>query len=245
LTGSLTAPKIAIVFPAPFALTLAGAVDIGTNTTTFTGLPDIPLTDLMVTLTGGKNSAFVATCTPPSGTASSTLTSQSGARAIVSAPFTVAGCTASPGGGGGPSPGKPAPNGRPGIVSATVSGLARGVPVLSFKLTAGKNAKLRSFTVKLPRGLRFVRHRVQGHLKLVGVSLAGATVRSAALLHGALTVALRRAVNTVSVRLSPRALRESAALERAARHHRIKRLELSVLLEDTSGGRTSATLPIR
>ena len=46
LTGSLAAPAITISFPPPFALTLNGAVDLATNTTTFSGLPDIPLTDL-------------------------------------------------------------------------------------------------------------------------------------------------------------------------------------------------------
>ena len=58
LTGTLSALKIVIVFPPPFALTLAGAVDVPHNTTTFTGLPDIPLSDLKVTLAGGKNAAF-------------------------------------------------------------------------------------------------------------------------------------------------------------------------------------------
>jgi hypothetical protein len=245
LTGTLSALKIVIVFPPPFALTLAGAVDVPHNTTTFTGLPDIPLSDLKVTLAGGKNAAFAAFCSPASGTASSTLIAQSGARATVSAPFTVAGCSGSQGTTGS-SPGtKASPTGRAGIVSGAVSGLASGHPSLSFKLTAGKNAKLKSFTVKLPRGLSFVRHRVHGRLKLLGVALKGAKVKSLSLKHGALLVTLRAPVNTLSAKIGSPALKESAALRSAAKHHRLKRLQLTVLLTNTAGKRTTSKLPLK
>jgi hypothetical protein len=245
LTGTLSALKIVIVFPPPFALTLAGAVDVPHNTTTFTGLPDIPLSDLKVTLAGGKNAAFAAFCSPASGTASSTLIAQSGARATVSAPFTVAGCSGSQGTtGSSPGP-KASPTGRAGIVSGAVSGLASGHPSLSFKLTAGKNAKLKSFTVKLPRGLSFVRHRVRGRLKLLGVALKGAKVKSLSLKHGALLVTLRAPVNTLSAKIGSRALKESAALRSAAKHHRLKRLQLTVLLTNTAGKRTTSKLPLK
>jgi hypothetical protein len=245
LTGTLSALKIVIVFPAPFALTLAGAVDVPHNTTTFTGLPDIPLSDLTVTLAGGKNAAFAAFCSPASGTASSTLISQSGARAAVSSPFTVAGCGGSAGGGSGSGPGsKPSPTGRAGIVAGAVSGLASGHPVLGFKLTAGKNARLRSFAVKLPRGLSFVRHRVHGRLKLLGVALKGAKVKSLALKHGALVVTLRAPVNTLSAKIGSRALKESSALKSAARHHKLKRLQLTIVLANTAGKRITSKLPL-
>ena len=245
LTGTLSALKIVIVFPPPFALTLAGAVDVPHNTTTFTGLPDIPLSDLKVTLAGGKNAAFAAFCSPASGTASSTLIAQSGARATVSAPFTVAGCSGSQGTTGSSPGAKASPTGRAGIVSGAVSGLASGHPALSLKLTAGKNAKLKSFTVKLPRGLSFVRHRVHGRLKLLGVALKGAKVKSLSLKHGALLVTLRAPVNTLSAKIGSRALKESAALRSAAKHHRLKRLQLTVLLTNTAGKRTTSKLPLK
>ncbi|MGZ4215683.1 MAG: hypothetical protein ACXVHB_22845 [Solirubrobacteraceae bacterium] len=245
LTGTLSALKIVIVFPPPFALTLAGAVDVAHNTTTFTGLPDIPLSDLKVTLAGGNNAAFAAFCSPPSGTASSTLISQSGAHATVSAPFTVAGCSASQGGTGSGPGSKPSPNGRPGIVTAAVSGLASGHPALSFKLTAGRNAKLKSFTVKLPRGLSFVRHRVHGHLKLLGVALKGAKIKSLSLKHGALLVTLRAPVNTLSAKVGSRALKESSALKSAAKHHKLKRLQLTVVLANTAGKLITSKLSLK
>jgi hypothetical protein len=102
LTGTLSAPAIAIVFPAPFALTLRGSVDLATSTTTFNNVPDIPLTDLKVSLAGGPDAAFESSCATPSGAATSTLTSQNGNRTVVvSTPFTVAGCPGS----GGTTPG--------------------------------------------------------------------------------------------------------------------------------------------
>ncbi|MGZ4186019.1 MAG: hypothetical protein ACXVFA_11860 [Solirubrobacteraceae bacterium] len=240
LTGSLSAPQLVIVFPPPFALTLAGAVDINTNTTTFTGLPDIPLTDLKVTLTGGRNAAFVNGCSPSSGTATSKLISQSGSQALVSAPFTVAGCSSSQGGSGSGSTA-----GRARIVSGAVSGLASGHPALRFKLTAGKNARLKSFTVRLPRGLSFVGHRVHGHLKLLGVTVKGAKLKSLSLKHGALLVTLRAPVSTLSATIGSRALKESSALKSAAKHHKRKRLQLSVVLTNTAGKRTASKLPLK
>jgi hypothetical protein len=244
LTGTLAALKIVIVFPPPFALTLAGTVDVPHNTTTFTGLPDIPLSDLKVTLAGGKNAAFAAFCSPASGTASSTLISQSGMHTTVASPFTVAGCSGAQSGGSG-SGSKASPTGRAGIVSGAVKGLASGHPSLSFKLTAGKNAKLESFAVKLPRGLSFVRHRVHGRLRLLGVALKGARVKSLSLKHGALLVTLRAPVNTLSANIGSRALKESAALKSAAKHHRLKRLQLTVLLTNTAGKRITSKLPLK
>jgi len=246
LTGTLAALKIVIVFPPPFALTLAGAVDVLHNTTTFTGLPDIPLSDLKVTLAGGANAAFAAFCSPASGTASSTLISQSGMHTTVASPFTVAGCSGSQSGASGSGSGsKSSPAGRAGIITAAVTGLASGHPTLSFKLTAGKNAKLKSFSVKLPRGLSFVRHRIHGRLKLLGVALKGAKVKSLSLKRGALLVTLRAPVNTLSAKIGPRALKESAALRSAAKHHRLKRLQLTVLLTNTAGKRTTSKLPLK
>jgi hypothetical protein len=246
LTGTLAALKIVIVFPPPFALTLAGAVDVLHNTTTFTGLPDIPLSDLKVTLAGGANAAFAAFCSPASGTASSTLISQSGMHTTVASPFTVAGCSGSQSGASGSGSGsKSSPAGRAGIITAAVTGLASGHPTLSFKLTAGKNAKLKSFSVKLPRGLSFVRHRIHGRLKLLGVALKGAKVKSLSLKRGALLVTLRAPVNTLSAKIGPRALKESAALRSAAKHHRLKRLQLTVMLTNTAGKRTTSKLPLK
>lgn len=93
LTGSLLAPSITLRFPPPFPITLSGSENLLTGSATFNGVPDIPLTDLKVILNGGPDSVFTATCIPPSGTASTKLTSQNGDKtATAKAPFTVQNC---------------------------------------------------------------------------------------------------------------------------------------------------------
>jgi hypothetical protein len=229
LTGSALAPGIAIVFPAPFALTLTGSVNASTNVTTFTGLPDIPLTDLNLTLFGGSSSAFYTNCAPPSGTATATLTSQNGDKtATSSSPFAVSGC-----------PSKPPVKGKPRIISVAFSGLAGSAPSATVKLTAGTHApKLKSLTVELPRGLSFT---ARGAHK-TKVSLKGAMAASTSFAHGHLVITLKRAVAALSVQL--RSLAESAALKSSAKHHHLKSLKLKVIVTNAAGKRTTLTVPV-
>jgi hypothetical protein len=104
LTGSSSGLSLTLAFPAPFPLTLTGAVDLLTDSARFTGLPDIPLTDLTVSLAGGPQGLFLTTCKSPGGTATATLTDQNGDRTLtVPSAFTVSGCpstgsTSGPGG---------------------------------------------------------------------------------------------------------------------------------------------------
>jgi hypothetical protein len=245
LTGSLTAPSLTLVFGAPFAQTLVGQVDLANNATTFTGLPDFPLTDLKVQLNGGTKSVFDATCKPPSGSATATLTAQNGDQTKqVTAPFTISPCLESssqPSSGSGRARGK-----APRVDGASASGLTSGKPSLVFQVVAGKNAgKLSVITVELPRGLRFIRHRVHGALKLQGVSVAGAKLRSVALKRGHLVITLRKAVGNAIVSLSDRALAESGSLRSQARRHKLSRLKLTVLVKDSRGRQTKVPVTIR
>ena len=104
LTGNASGLKLALVFPAPFSLTLTGSVNLATNTTTFNGIPDIPLSQLQVVLDGGTDGAFATTCQASSGTATAKEISQNGDLArTLTAPFTVSGwkpCTGAPSGSG-------------------------------------------------------------------------------------------------------------------------------------------------
>ena len=254
LTGSLTAPAITVSFPPPFALSLNGSVNLATNTTTFTGVPDLPLSDLKVQLTGGPQAAFATTCVTPSGDAVGSFTSQDGDLfASSTAPFTVAGCpppssTGGSGGTGGPGIGKPTvvPLGLPSLVSASVSGLRRDHPAISFRLTAGRGApKLTSVTVPLPRGLSYRRHRAHGRLLLQGVKVSRAGVRSLSLKHGRLTITLRRPSATVLVKLGPRALHETAALGRRARRRRVRFLKLTVSVMTVAHRHVTLTRAVR
>ncbi len=209
LTGSVSAPTLTLVFPSPFPLTLTGTVDLIKNTTSFTGLPDIPLTDLSVSLAGGTNGLFDATCAPASGTATATLTDQNGDR-TVNAPsnFTVSGCPST----------------------------AAGGPALTFRVRAARRAaKLKALTIELPAGLSFVR----GGLQATGVRLSGARIKSLTLSHGHLLIALRRPVSGLTVRITAAALHESPALMARTKAGKLVRLLLTVVAENIHGKRAT------
>ncbi|HEX4008823.1 MAG TPA: hypothetical protein VHX62_02375 [Solirubrobacteraceae bacterium] len=234
-TGSTSGLSLTLVFPSPFPLTLTGAVTLATNTTTFSGLPDIPLTDLAVTLDSGAGGLYQTNCLKPSGTANAVLTDQNGDK-TVTAPdaFTVAGCPGSGAGGGS----------GPAVTAPAVTGLSSGHPSLHFTLSAPRNAaKLRAFTIELPGGLSFVAHRSGRRATVRGVRLSGARIKSLALSHGHLVVTLRSAVSRLRVTVGSAALRESAALR--ARAKRIKSLRLTVLTTNAKGKRATIHVEIK
>jgi hypothetical protein len=231
LTGSVTSLTLTLVFPAPFPLTLVGSVNLVSNVTTFTGLPDIPLTSLQVGLAGGPNGLFSTLCHAPSGTASATLTDQNGDK-TVTAPtkFTIAGCPSSSGGGTGSGAAGPQ------VIAPKASGLASGHPSLSFQVKVAKGAaKLKALTVELPRGLSIISHSA----RVRGVRIRGGAIKSLSLSHGHLVLTLRHPVSGATVTLSSAALKESAALRTQARRHKLKRLALSVIAQDAKGRRTT------
>jgi hypothetical protein len=239
--GQLTSPSLTIVFPSPFPITLTGAVDLSTNSTTFTGIPDIPLSDLQVALDGGPKGVFQATCATTTGTASATEVSQNGDKtASPSATFTVSNCP--PPAGGGTTPPK---NVKPKLSAAHASGLLRGHPALGFKVAAGKGApKLRSLAVGLPKGLTFVSHRVHKKLTITGVSLSGAKIKSVSLSRGKLLITLRSAVAGVTVRIGSAALKESGSLRSKAQHSKVKSLGLTVVVHDAKGKSTTVQIKV-
>jgi hypothetical protein len=232
LTGSLTSLTLTLVFPAPFPLTLVGSVNLVTNVTTFTGLPDIPLTSLLVTLDGGPSSLFSTLCHAPSGTATATLTDQNGDKTVTApANFTIAGCPASSGG---------TTSGATQVGAPRASGLASGHPSLSFRVTVAKKAaKLHALSVALPKGLSIIAHRAGHKVTIRGVKVKGGAIQSLSLSHGRLVITLRRAVSSVTVTLTGRALAETAKLRVQASHHKLKRLPLTVIAENAKGRRTT------
>lgn len=259
LTGSLSAPAIDLVFPPPFAITLSGKVDLSTGSTTFNGVPDLPLTDLQVTLAGGPNSVFTPSCNPASGTASTSLTAQNGDPTVTAqAPFTVANCppptVTGPGtgnGGGTPPPTKP-PVTRPlhvspaHLKSASLRRVGHDLYALRLQLLAGANGPgLRSVKVALPGSLRFAVTR--GHrLRLrQRVFTHGVGVASIKLVHGRLLVALRHAVRSLSLSVEDLTVPSTG---HAARRHQRRRLKLVVSVTDANGVATrfaARTLHVR
>jgi hypothetical protein len=244
LTGSLNGLSLTLVFPSPFPLTLTGAIDLSKNSATFTGLPDIPLTNLAVSLNGGPKALFLTTCAPPSGTATATLTDQNGDRTVtVPSAFTVSGC---PSGGGGPGgSGGGGGSTHPGATAGGVtlsdgrwSGLRSGRPSLSFRLAAARSApKLSALTIGLPAGISFVRRRVGKSLKITGVTLTGAQIKSLSLAHGDLVITPRRPVSGLTVKLGPGAFHESAALRSKAK--KLRTLSVVVIAQNTKARRTT------
>ena len=234
LTGSSAGLALTLAFPSPFPLTLTGAIDLVHNSATFTGLPDIPLTNLAVSLDGGAQGLFLTTCQTPAGTATATLTDQNGDRTVTApGPFAVSGCPGVVGGTEVISAG--GPNGTS-VSSPAASGLRSGHPSLHFTLSVRRGApKLSAFTVELPRGLSFAGHR-SGHR----VTVRGARVRSLSLSHGHLTVTLRSAVSRLTVTLGTAALTESAALRKAA----VGSLKLTVITTNARRRRTTVRVPV-
>lgn len=239
LTGSITGLTLTLVFPSPFPLTLVGSVDLATNVTTFTGLPDIPLTGLTVSLAAGGEGLFASDCSAPTGTASATLTDQNGDRTVdAPARFTVAGCPSSAGGGSSGA-------GAVHVSAPAAAGLASGHPTLSFRVSVARRAaKLRALTVTLPRGLSIAAHRSGGRLSFRGVRVRGGTVRTLSLSHGKLVIRLKRAVSGLTVTLAGPALAESGGLRAQARRHAVKRLTLRVLAVTARGKRTTITIRV-
>jgi hypothetical protein len=240
--GALAAPSITLVFPPPFGLTLSGAVNLSTNSTTFTGVPDIPLSDLRVVLNGGSSGVFASSCATPTGAAMSTLVSQNGDKTVtVPATFTVANCTPPAGrGGSGSAKGK-----APKLSGAHVSGLLRGRPAIAFRVgTAPGAPKLTALTVGTVPGLTFVRRRVHKRLRIVGVTLKGAKLKSVSLVHGRLLIKLAKPTGAITVTIGRRALRESRGLRTKAQHSKVKKLALTVVTRDVKGKSTTLHVPI-
>jgi len=250
LTGSAGGLALTLVFPSPFPLTLTGSVNLVKNSATFTGLPDIPLTDLGVTLNGGPDGLFLSTCQTPSGTATATLTDQNGDKTVnAPANFSVSGCTT---GGSGSGAGGSANvvgsgngSGTNGLTVGTtnlsrgrVSGVGTGHVSLSFKLAVHKHAaKLDALTIELAAGMSFVRHRTGRGMTISGVTLTGAKVRSLTVSRGHLLITLRRSASSLTISMSPSALRESAGLKTKART--LRSLRLTVITTDTKSRRTT------
>jgi hypothetical protein len=246
LTGSILGLSLTLAFPAPFPLTLTGAVDLAKNATTFTGLPDIPLTNLTVSLSGGPRAVFGTTCKSPSGTATATLTNQNGDTTVaVPAEFTISGCSARGGGKrGGHGPGGHGTSRTSKVKNAAIAGLSTGRPSLRLTVTTPNGSPaLRRLTVGLPRGLSFAPRRAGKRLVFTGVHVSGGRVASLSLSHGRLVLVLRTAAASFTVSAGSPSVKESSALKAAAAAHTITRLVLTVITSNTAG--QQATLRVQ
>lgn len=241
LTGTLHGLSLTIIFPAPFPLTLTGAVDLTTNTTVFSNLPDIPLTNLTVALNGGRSGLFDTSCAVPTNTSTSKLTDQNGDKtAAPSARFTIQGCPSTSG--SGPSSGS---SSSPRVSSTRMSGLAGRRPSLRFTVHAARHSRLRRVTVELPKGLSFRTRTIHHTRRVPGLAVKGAKLRSARVSRGHLVLTFRRPVASATVSISSKGLRESAALHRAAVHKKLRSLRLTLIVRTSAGRNRTLHVSIR
>jgi hypothetical protein len=236
LTGTTLGPELELVFPAPFPLKLIGTVALATKNAVFTGLPDIPLTNLRLTLNGGANGLFLTNCNPGNGVADAASTDQNGDKTVsATIDYDIGGCPASSYTGATKST-PAAPNAVPTLSAVTTSSLAAlkaNHASLSFKVSEKKNsAKLTQVSVKLTPGISFIKHKVGKKMKVTGVALTGAKIKSLAISKGRLVIKLKKASTSFRVKLTS-VLHEDGALIADATKGKKATLHLSLIARNT------------
>lgn len=240
LGGSATSPTVTASFPAPFALTLVGRVNVPAGTVTINDVPDVPLTDLKLSITGPNGQkAFTTTCAPSSATG--TFTSQSGVTRTVSSKVALTHCVAGS------------------AVSGGAGGLATGHAKLRIKASQGQGAaKIASFAIRLPAGLTFARAEIptakpcvtrHGKKKCTatlvkGLAVSGAGVKSVTLRGGMLVVTLTRAAASITIHLSGPVLAETRALQSAVKKHKVTSVTVRLKITDARHTTTSEPLTL-
>jgi hypothetical protein len=238
LGASGTTPIISIVFPAPFAITLSGPINLTNHSVTFASVPDVPLTSLNLTITGPSgHKAFTTTCEPAS--IAGAFAAQSGATHDVSAPITFVGC--------GPT------------ATGSTGGLSTGHPRLKFKVGTAKGGgpDVLSVAFGLPGGLRFSRSAFVSHktcttLKdkkkkctittlISGLGISGARAESVALKAGRLTVTLAKGAGSVSFTISAPLVTEGKSLQSKVKKHKQGKLTFSLKVTDVNHTATTVT----
>ncbi|HET6869402.1 MAG TPA: hypothetical protein VFH80_26060 [Solirubrobacteraceae bacterium] len=245
LTASGTVPSITISFPAPFAISLTGAVNLNNNTVTFANVPDVPLTALTLNVTGpSAGKAFTTDCAPAN--FGGTFTPQSGTAAkTVSAPIKFTGCALKP------------------TVSGSTAGLASGHPKLKFKITHGKGApNIAAVTLGLPGGLKFSKSAIVKHKTctkaskgkkakcstktlIKGLGIAGAKAKSVAIKGGKLVITLKKAAAKVTITASGPLVSESKSLQTKVKKHKTKTLKFTVKATDAKHTSTTVALKLK
>jgi hypothetical protein len=224
-------PGLAIQLADPIPLRLEGAVALTASgiRTTFTGLPDVPLSRFALDLDGGPKGAFqigqdlCALAAPPRVLA--TFVAQSGRQRVETKPMRVQGCTPPP------------------AVSARITRLRSGRPRVRITATAAAGAPdLRGLRVVLPEALRARPKRARAGAR--ARTGAGRLARSAVELSrdGVLRVTLPGATRTVTATLAKGAVRVGRKLKRAKKP---RRQRLVVLVTDADGLRPPVTLKVR
>ncbi|HTU86318.1 MAG TPA: hypothetical protein VMF57_12140 [Solirubrobacteraceae bacterium] len=242
LSASGTTPIISIVFPAPVAITLSGAINLTSDSVTFTDVPDLPLTSLNLDLTGPNgHKAFTTDCKPAA--IAGAFTGQSGATHNVTAAVKFVGC---------------APT-----ATGSTGGLSIGHPRLKFKVaTAVKGGPdVDSIAFGLPGGLRFSRSAFVSHktcttLKdkrkkctittlISGLGISGGKAATVALKAGRLVVTLAKGAASVSVTISGPLVTETKSLQSKVKKHKVAKLTFTLKVTDATHTATTVAVKLR
>lgn len=243
LTAAGTTPAITISFPAPFKLSIAGAVNLGNNSVAFSNVPDVPLSALTLSITGpSAGKAFNTDCAPAN--LGGAFTSQSGVTKTVSAPIKFTNCVFKP------------------TVSGSTAGLAAGHPKLTFRVKHGKGApNVKTVALGLPGGLKFsksaiVRHRTCTTLKgkkkkcttttlIKGLRIKGGRAQSVAIKRGKLVVTLKKPAGNVTITASGPLVTETKGLQTNVKKHKTKSLKFTLKVTDAKHKSTTLSLKLR
>lgn len=259
VSSSLSA-SLQIIFTSPLPITIHGAQNPD-GSLTFAGTPDLPLTDLKVTLFGGAEALFMSSCAVQSGTLNAGFTGQNGAAVSASSTFALSGCPS----GSIPSPVTTIPagttTGLPTLSGISLSGLRKRHPTLRFKVTHGANAPdIAALSVHMPSGLSFNRkafHKIRAckgkgkkrrcttTLKVKGLSLSGARLKGAKLSGGNLVVTLKKAVTSVSATITSPLVAESKGLQKRVNKGQVKSLRVTVSVTDAQGTTTTIVAVVK
>jgi hypothetical protein len=241
LSGNATTPIIAISFPA-LGLTIPGTVSLANNSVTFANVPDVPLTNLTLTITGPNGQkAFVTNCAPANLVGN--FTAQGGQTHTSTSAIQFIGCASNP------------------TVSGSTAGLASGHPKLKFKITHGKGApNVATVALGVPRGLSFsrsafVRHRTctgTGKKKkcstttlIKGLGIVGGKAKSVAIKRGKLVITLKKASGKLTITASGPLVRESKSLQTSVKKHKTKSLKFTLKVTDAKHTSTTVALKLR
>jgi hypothetical protein len=243
LTAQGTLPTITVSFPAPFAISLAGAVSLNNNSVTFANVPDVPLTALTLNVTGpSAGKAFNTDCAPAS--IGGTFTPQSGTAAkTVSAAIKFTNCALKP------------------TISGSTAGLASGHPKLKFKITHGKGApNVATVALGLPGGLKFSRSAIvrqktctgKGKKQkcstktlIKGLLVVGGKAKTVVIKGGKLVITLKKPAGKVTITTSGPLVSESKALQTKVKKHKAGSLKFTVKATDAKKTATTVTLNLK
>jgi hypothetical protein len=224
-------PGLTIQLDDPIPLRLDGAVELTPQgiRTTFTGLPDVPLTRFELNLAGGDTGVFQLSsdlcAADPVPSVAASFAAHSGATAAETVPLAIEGCTPPP------------------AVSATITKLRKRRPVVRLEVTAGADSPaLRQVRLLLPNALRAKpkRARKGATARVGGAKLPRKAIKLTR--DGELRLTLPEGTMAVRAKLAKGAVRAGRKLRRAKRP---KRQALRVLVRDAHGPRPAVELKVR